>query len=286
MLARADRALVRRARRRAETAARRLAERRPRRRRPGRRERRVRHRQDAAGVAPGCRVHAEGGVVLGGRADEENVWPYQAIAETLCGTTPPIAAAWSRMPASARGGACAARWCPSSERRPCPRLGVAHERDRNRRHLFEAVVRLLLHAARGNGLLSSWRTCIGLMPRRRCCSVTSSAEARRACSWSRRSTIDGEPSSDCWPSFGTTASWTPFASGLRPAEVAELVAAHAGVSRRPMTSRSGGCARRPAATRSSSRSAAQLALDRGTCRRRSSSSSAGAWTGCAPRARH
>src|SRR4051794_28958419 len=94
--------------------------------------------------------HAGGGVVLCGRADEENVWPYQAFVEALrhyaahrrdlvadVGLTAPAARALATL---------------------MPEFGstTARERiddERDRHHLFEAVVQLLLHAARPAGLL-------------------------------------------------------------------------------------------------------------------------------------
>src|SRR4051812_9894290 len=99
-------------------------------------------------------VHAGGGVVLCGRADEENVWPYQAFVEAL------------RHYAVQRPGVVAAAQVPPPEARALAALipelgdpaaaqppGRGDEHDRNRHHLFEAVVRLLCHAARPAGVL-------------------------------------------------------------------------------------------------------------------------------------
>ena len=95
-------------------------------------------------------VHAEGGVVLCGRADEENVWPYQAFVEAL-----------RHYAAHRRDLVADARLPPTAARALAalmPEFGspAAPERiedERNRHQLFEAVVRLLLHAARPAGLL-------------------------------------------------------------------------------------------------------------------------------------
>src|SRR3954469_12609040 len=95
-------------------------------------------------------VHAEGGVVLCGRADEENVWPYQAFVEALRH----YAAHRRDLVADARLPPAAARALAAL----MPEFGspTAPERledERNRHLLFEAVVRLLVHAARPAGLL-------------------------------------------------------------------------------------------------------------------------------------
>src|SRR4051794_25669127 len=95
-------------------------------------------------------VHAGGGVVLCGRADEENVWPYQAFVEAL-----------RHCAAHRRDLVADARLTPPAARALAtlmPEVGstAAPERtedERTRHHLFEAVVRLLLHTARPAGLL-------------------------------------------------------------------------------------------------------------------------------------
>src|SRR3954470_6469009 len=87
-------------------------------------------------------VHRGGGAVLCGRADEENVWPYQAFVEAL------------RHYAAHRPGLISAADVPSAAAHALaslvPELGLAaaserpvedDEGDRNRHQLFEAVVR-------------------------------------------------------------------------------------------------------------------------------------------------
>ena len=99
-------------------------------------------------------VHEGGGVVLCGRADEETVWPYQAFVEALrhyAAHRCDLVSAAAVPPAAARAlAALVPELGVLDEREPPQRLG---ERDRNRHHLFEAVVRLLLHAAQPAGLL-------------------------------------------------------------------------------------------------------------------------------------
>src|SRR4051795_3232056 len=99
-------------------------------------------------------VHAGGGVVLCGRADEENVWPYQAFVEALrhyAVHRPGVVAAAQVPPQAARALAALIPELGDSPAAQPP--GHGHEHDRNRHHLFEAVVRLLCHAARPAGLL-------------------------------------------------------------------------------------------------------------------------------------
>src|SRR3954452_8575366 len=95
-------------------------------------------------------VHAEGGVVLCGRADEENVWPYQAFVEALrhyAAHRRDLVADARLPPAAARA---LAALMPEFGSPATPERG---EDERNRHLLFEAVVRLLVHAARPAGLL-------------------------------------------------------------------------------------------------------------------------------------
>src|SRR3954468_6590623 len=95
-------------------------------------------------------AHADGAVVLCGRADEENVWPYQAFVEALrhyVAHRRDLLADAQLPPAAARA---LAALMPEFGLPPAPEHV---EDERNRHHLFEAVVRLLLHAARPAGLL-------------------------------------------------------------------------------------------------------------------------------------
>jgi tetratricopeptide (TPR) repeat protein len=99
-------------------------------------------------------VHATGGIVLCGRSDEDTVWPYQAFVEALqhyAAHRRDLTSAADVPPAAARALAALVPelGAPGSSERP----RGADERDRNRHHLFEAVVRLLVHAARREGLL-------------------------------------------------------------------------------------------------------------------------------------
>src|SRR3954470_11334324 len=96
-------------------------------------------------------VHADGGVVLRGHADEQSVWPYQAFVEALRHYVShrPNVVAEARVPPAA--ASVLASLLPELEA-PAPLTGAA-ERDGNRHALFEAIVRLLLHAAHPSGVL-------------------------------------------------------------------------------------------------------------------------------------
>jgi hypothetical protein len=101
-----------------------------------------------------ARAHAEGAVVLYGRADEESVSPYQPFVEALR----PYAARHPRLADDARLPAAAAAELASlipeldaPQRAATVREG--QEREHSRHELFDAVVRLLLHAAEPHRLL-------------------------------------------------------------------------------------------------------------------------------------
>ena len=99
-------------------------------------------------------VHGDGAVVLHGRSDEESVTPYQPFVEAL------------RLYAANRPGLTEEVRLPEAGAETLaslvPELGPAdasatasrrNEHERLRHQLFEAVVRLLLHAANGHRLL-------------------------------------------------------------------------------------------------------------------------------------
>jgi len=99
-------------------------------------------------------VHAGGGLVLCGRADEESVWPYQAFVEALrhyAAHRPDVVAHARIPPAATRALAMLVPELapPGAAERPAHSDGG----DGNRHQLVEGVVRLLLHAARAEGLL-------------------------------------------------------------------------------------------------------------------------------------
>src|SRR4051794_21426126 len=94
--------------------------------------------------------HRGGGAVLCGRADEEDVWPHPACVETLrhyAAHRRTLVAEARLPPAAARA---LATLMPESGSAAAPEH---FEGERNRHHLFEAVVRLLVHIARPAGLL-------------------------------------------------------------------------------------------------------------------------------------
>ena len=91
-------------------------------------------------------VHAEGCTVLYGRADEENVWPYQPFVEALrhyAAHRPRLADA-PRLDTATRllGGLIPELGCPAAPAAVC-----FTDQEHDRQRLFEAVLQLLLHAA-------------------------------------------------------------------------------------------------------------------------------------------
>ena len=233
----------------AAAAARPLAERSRATARPRGRDRRAGHRQDAARVAVrGRRACRRRGRPVRA-ADEESVWPYQPFVEALryyAAHRPDlISDAASRPPPPRR----CRPWCRRSRRPP----SGDDRRARAARQLFEAVVRVLLHAADPEGCCWSSKTCTGPTPLPRCCSATSCAGGReRACSWWGPSMIAMPEPASRWTTSARRRLDTLELAGLPPAEAALIT--HAPDARPPTTRRSGGCATRPAATRCSSRS--------------------------------
>jgi AAA ATPase domain len=100
----------------------------------------------------GAAAHAEGHVVLYGRADEESVWPYQPLVEALrhYAAHHPELVEETGMPATtARELArLVPELGPPAAPAPSPRPQA-----RSRHELFEGVVQLLLHAAHSSRLL-------------------------------------------------------------------------------------------------------------------------------------
>jgi RecA/RadA recombinase len=105
----------------------------------------------AARVA--AHAHAEGGVVLYGRADEESVSPYQPFVEALrhYAAHRPWLTDETRLPAAATEEL--ASLVPELGRSAAPIVVRGRQRERSRHELFDAVVRLLLHAAESQRLL-------------------------------------------------------------------------------------------------------------------------------------
>ena len=96
-------------------------------------------------------VHRDGGAVLCGRADEETVWPYQPFVEALRHYVAHRRDTVSKAGVPSPAVSALASLLPELEAPGRP--ADAGECDRGRRQLFEAVVRLLLHAADPAGLL-------------------------------------------------------------------------------------------------------------------------------------
>jgi hypothetical protein len=98
-------------------------------------------------------AHAEGAVVLYGRADEDRVSPYQPFVEALrhyAARRPGLAAETGVPVAAARE---LARLVPELGPSAPAVIGRGNERECSRHQLFDAVVRLLLHAAHSGRLL-------------------------------------------------------------------------------------------------------------------------------------
>ena len=176
-------------------------------------------------------VHAAGGVVLCGRADEETIWPYQAFVEALrhyAAHRRDLVSAAGLPPAAARALAALVPELGAPEASERPQR--ADERDRNRHHLFEAVVRLLLHAARPDGLLlvledAHWADAPTILLLRH---VLRRAEGSRllvVATFDDRQLRQRDPLADLRRDAELD---TVHLVGLRPAEAAGLVAARAG----------------------------------------------------------
>ena len=101
-----------------------------------------------------ARAHADGAVVLHGRSDEESVSPYQPFVEALrqYAAHRPRLAAETRLPAAA-AEELASLIPELRASSPAVKVGGERARERSRHALFDAVVRLLLHAAEAQRLL-------------------------------------------------------------------------------------------------------------------------------------
>ncbi len=170
-------------------------------------------------------VHAEGGIVLCGRADEESVWPYQAFVEALrhyAAHRPGVVSAAQVPPAAADALAALVPELATPEH-----PGRADKRDGNRHQLVEAVVRLLLHAAQPAGLLLvledlHWADAPTTLLLRH---VLRRAEGSRLLVVA---TVDGRDAagSAALEDLGREAQVETIAlTGLDPGEAAELIAA-------------------------------------------------------------
>jgi hypothetical protein len=100
------------------------------------------------------RAHVDGGVVLYGRADEESVSPYQPFVEALRHYAAHRAGLRDEIPLPAAAAEELASLVPELSSRTAPTVARgAVTRERSRHELFDAVVRLLLHAAGSQRLL-------------------------------------------------------------------------------------------------------------------------------------
>src|SRR3954447_4422851 len=176
-------------------------------------------------------VHGRGGVVLCGRTDEENVWPYQAFVEALrhyAGHRRELVSAAGVPPAAAR--ALASLVPELGLTAGSGRPGGDEERDRNRHQLFEAVVRLLLHAARPHGLLLvledlHWADAPTLLLLRHVLRRSEGSRLLVVATFGERHVSDGDVADGL---RGDAARETMQLAGLPADEAAELVAARAG----------------------------------------------------------
>ena len=172
-------------------------------------------------------VHRDGGAVLCGRADEETVWPYQPFVEALrhyvahrrdtvseAGVPPPaVSALASLLPELEAPG----------------RPADAGECDRRRHQLFEAVVRLMLHAAESSGAAAHPRG--PSLGRRRDDAAAAARPAPRRGIAPARGRDVRRPSaarSDPLAELRRDALDTVHLTGMSPAEAAALVTARAG----------------------------------------------------------
>ena len=182
-----------------------------------------------------ARAHAEGGVVLYGRADEECVSPYQPFVESLRHYAGHRAGLMDEIPLPAAAAAGLASLVP--ELGPCTAptaVRVEEARERSRHELFEAVVRLFLHAAGPRRLLLiledlQWADVTTLLLLRH---LLRRGAGSRLLVFATCSDLGADA---CGPLGHGLADFrrevgmdTITLRGLQPAETAALVAAHAG----------------------------------------------------------
>ena len=180
-------------------------------------------------------VHTEGGVVLCGRADDESISPYQPFVEALrhYAAHRPRLADETGLPAAAA----------QELARLVPELGLStaatfvrgrEQRERSRHELFDAVVRLLLHAAESQRLLLiledlHWADVPTLLLLRQLLRRGAESPLLVIATYSDlEADAAGPPGrvlADLRREAGTE---TIHLGGLRPSETAELVVAHLG----------------------------------------------------------
>jgi tetratricopeptide (TPR) repeat protein len=187
----------------------------------------------AARVA--ARAHAEGDVVLYGRADEESVSPYQPFVEALrhYAAHRPGLADETRLPAAAAEELTSLipELGPSAD--PTMLRG-REQRGRSRHELFDGVVRLLLHAARSQRLLLvledlHWADVPTLLLLRQLLRRGAGSPLLVIATYSDLAADAAGPPARVLADLRREASMeTIRLVGLRPSETAELAAAHLG----------------------------------------------------------
>ena len=189
----------------------------------------------AARVA--ARAHADGGVVLYGRADEESVSPYQPFVEALRHYAAHRAGLTDEIPLPAAPAEELASLVP--ELGPCTApTAVRGEqtRERSRHELFDAVVRLLLHAAGSQRLLLvledlHWADVPTLLMLRHLLRRGAGSRLLVIATYSDLEADAGGPLGHVLADFRREAGMESIRlRGLRRSEAAALVAAHVGGS--------------------------------------------------------
>jgi RecA/RadA recombinase len=187
----------------------------------------------AARVA--ARAHAEGGVVLYGRADEDSVSPYQPFVEALrhyAAHRPGLTDEMTLPPAAAEELASLV-----PELGPCTAPAVVRgeeTRERSRHELFDAIVRLLLHAAGSQRLVLvledlHWADVPTLLVLRHLLRRGAGSPLLVVATYSDLEADAGGPLGHVLADFRREAGIeTIRLQGLHPSETAALVAAHVG----------------------------------------------------------
>src|SRR5918994_1768353 len=180
-------------------------------------------------------AHAEGAVVLYGRADDESVSPYQPFVEALrhYAANRPRLADETGLPAAAAEEL--ARLVPELDPSTADTAVRGREqRERSRHELFDAVVRLLLHAAESQRLLLvledlHWADVPTLILLRQLLRRGAESPLLVIATYSDLEADAAGPLARVLTDLRREAGMeTIRLGGLRPSETAELVVAHLG----------------------------------------------------------
>jgi RecA/RadA recombinase len=193
-----------------------------------------------------ARAHADGGVVLYGRADEESVSPYQPFVEALRHYAAHRAGLTDEIQLPAAAAEELARLVPELFSRTARTVVRAEDtRERSRHELFDAIARLLLHAAGSQRLLLAledlhWADVPTLLLLRHLLRRGAASRLLIVATYSDLEADTGGPLGHVLADFRREAGMETIPlKGLCRSETAALVAAHArgGYADRALASR-------------------------------------------------